>query len=75
MYCLQDAAASVQNMLLTVHGLGLGACWIGAFEEAPVSRILELPEHLRPVAIVSIGWTDEKRVRRPKRDDDIHRVE
>ena len=38
LYCLLDAASAVQNILLAVHALGLGACWIGAIQEcAPTS--------------------------------------
>jgi nitroreductase len=73
LYCLQDAAASVQNMLLTIHALGLASCWIGAFEESVVTRILELPPPLRPVAILPIGWPDETPTpSRPRRTDDDH---
>ncbi|HDM45235.1 MAG TPA: nitroreductase family protein, partial [Candidatus Bathyarchaeota archaeon] len=30
LYCIQDTAAATQNILLSVHALGLGACWVGA---------------------------------------------
>lgn len=56
LYCIQDASASVQNMLLTIHSLGLASCWIGAFDEKKASRVLELPKHLRPVAMLPIGY-------------------
>lgn len=55
LYAPQDVAASVQNLLLTVHGLGLGAVWIGAFREEQASSVLDLPDHLRPVALVPVG--------------------
>jgi nitroreductase len=55
LYAPQDVAASVQNLLLTVHALGLGAVWVGAFKEDEVARVLDLPPHLRPVAIVPVG--------------------
>ena len=55
LYCLQDSAAAVQNMLLCVHALGLGACWVGAFDETAASELLDLPRHHRPVAVVPIG--------------------
>lgn len=74
LYCLQDAAAAVQNILLTAHDLGLGACWIGAFDESSVTRVLRLPEHLRPVALIPIGWSAEKGQERKKRTDDVHFV-
>lgn len=55
LYALQDTAAAAQNLLLAVVDAGLAACWVGAFSEDEVSRVLELPPHFRPVAIVPIG--------------------
>jgi nitroreductase len=55
LYCIQDSAASVQNMLLSIHDRGLGCVWVGAFDEFRVSSILGLPGHIRPVAILPIG--------------------
>ncbi len=55
LYCLQDCAAAVQNMLLTIHDMGLGCVWVGAFDESKASNILELPGHIRPVAILPLG--------------------
>lgn len=55
LYCLQDSAASVENMLLAIHDMGLGCVWVGAFNEFKVSKILNLPGHIRPVAILPIG--------------------
>lgn len=75
LYSIQDSAASIQNMLLVVHSLGLGACWVGAFDERPVTLALGLPEHLRPVAIIPIGWPDQACRERSKRDDDVHFVD
>jgi nitroreductase len=75
LYSIQDAGAAVQNMLLAIHALGLASCWTGAFDEASVSEILELPGNLRPVAIVPIGYPGEKARERKKRTDDVHWVE
>jgi len=36
LYCIQDTAASVQNLLLAAQDLGLGTCWVGAFDEQKV---------------------------------------
>jgi nitroreductase len=55
LYCLQDTAAAVQNILLCAKNLGLGACWCGAFNEDAVSRILNLPAKLRPIAVIPVG--------------------
>jgi len=56
LYCIQDTAACIENMLLACTALGLGACWTGAFEEDKVKTILKTPENLRPVAILTIGF-------------------
>lgn len=55
LYCLQDTAAAIQNLLLAAHAMDLGACWVGAFQESSVVEILELPSHLRPIALVAVG--------------------
>lgn len=60
LYCLQDVAASVQNLMLAAFALGLGTVWVGAFDEKEVAGILGLPASLRPVAIVPVGYPDEE---------------
>ncbi len=42
LYCLQDTAAAIQNILLTAHSLGLGSCWIGAFKEEEIRTVIGL---------------------------------
>ncbi len=56
LYTIQDVAASIMGMMLVAHEAGLGTVWIGAFEEKEVSKILDLPHNLRPVAIVPVGY-------------------
>ncbi|MCR4391985.1 MAG: nitroreductase family protein [Candidatus Acetothermia bacterium] len=68
LYCLQDTAAAIQNMLLAATSLGLGSCWVGAFDEAKASELLGLPSGLRPVALIPLGRFKEPsppRERRP----------
>jgi len=67
LYCLQDTAAAVQNMLLASHGMGLGACWVGAFDERRVAQLIDAPEEIRPIAIVPIGHPDERPTARRSR--------
>jgi nitroreductase len=55
LYHIQDADAAVQNLLLAVQNEGLGACWVGAFSEKAVCDILDLPDGIRPLAIIPIG--------------------
>jgi len=58
LYCIQDTAAATQNMLLTAHSMGLAACWVGAFDESEVQRVLRLPPEIRPVALVPLGFSE-----------------
>ncbi len=55
-YALQDTAAAIENILLAAYDLGLGSCWVGAFDEISVSEVLGLPSHIRPLAILPIGF-------------------
>ena len=68
LYCIQDTAAAIQNLHLTAYSLGLGTCWIGAFREEKAREILKIPEGVRPLAIVPVGYpaeTPPPRNRRP----------
>ena len=67
LYCLQDTAAAVENILLSAVALGLGGCWVGAFDEGEAARVLDLPGNHRPVAILAIGRPAEAPARRPRR--------
>lgn len=55
LYSIQDASAAVENMLLAITDMGLGAVWVGAFDERRVSEQLDIPDGVRPVAIIPIG--------------------
>lgn len=66
LYCIQDTAAALQNIHLTAYSLGLGTCWIGAFNEEEARRILKIPQGIRPVAIVPVGYLAET-ARLPKK--------
>ena len=66
LYCIQDAAAALQNFSLFLHSRGLGSVWVGAFDEARAADALRTPPHVRPVAIVPVGYPAEKGVRRKR---------
>jgi nitroreductase len=69
LYTIQDTAAAIQNMLLCAVDLGLGGCWCGGFDERTAAEILDLPTHLRPIALLPIGYpggpAPDPRPRRP----------
>ncbi len=60
LYGIQGVAAAIENMLLAAESLGLATCWVGAFSEMVVSRVLKCPDYVRPCAIITLGYSDEK---------------
>jgi len=59
LYCIQDTAAAIQNINLAACSQGLGTCWVGAFDEGDAKEILKIPEGIRPVAIIPVGYPAE----------------
>ncbi len=58
-YYLEDGSAATENILLAAADLGLGACWVAGDKKpytAEVSKLLGVPESLRLVSLISIGW-------------------
>lgn len=60
LYSICDVSASIENLMLLAYSEGLGSCWVGAFNEKEVSKILNLPKNLRPIAIIPVGYPAEK---------------
>lgn len=54
-----DLAIVFEHIVLEAKELGLGTCWIGAFNEKEVKKILEIPENIKVVALLTIGVPDE----------------
>lgn len=73
-YSIIDGAFASMLILLTATNEGLGASFVGAFNDEKVSEILRLPEHVRPIGIIALGYSDEKpaRLERIQRDRLIH---
>ena len=63
-----DPAIALDHVTLRAVELGLGTCWIGAFDEREVRRILGIPEHKVAVIGLTVGHPAEEpapRTRRP----------
>jgi nitroreductase len=67
LYSIQDTSAAVENILLAACALGLGGCWMGAFREEEIRKVINAPAHMRPVALIPIGVPDESPKARPRR--------
>jgi len=51
-----DVAIALDHISLAAVELGLGTCWIGAFNEGKVKEILGIPEEVRVVELMPIGY-------------------
>jgi nitroreductase len=67
LYCIQDTAAAIQNILLCAQSLGLGACWCGHFGEKGIVEILNLDNGMHPLAIIPIGYPRKESVKTERR--------
>jgi nitroreductase len=74
LYGVVDTAFASLCLLLAVTERGLGACFVGAIDEARVGRILGLPPAVRTLAVIPVGHPAEspggRRIRRPR--DVVH---
>ena len=62
-YYLVDVAISLQQLILAATDMGLGTCWIGAFDEVKVKKALEIPENIKVVALTPVGYPAGEGVR------------
>jgi nitroreductase len=59
-YSITDGAFASMLILLTAVNEGIGACFVGAFQDTKVSAILEIPEYVKPIGIICIGYPAEE---------------
>ncbi len=59
-YWYLDCSAATQNILLAAEALELGAVWTAAYpyddRMAVVSRYTALPEHIKPLCVIPVGY-------------------
>jgi nitroreductase len=63
---LMDVAMAAQNMMLEAYYLGVGSCPIASFNKTAIKELLDMPDHVDPVLMVSLGYP-EKWPEPPKR--------
>jgi nitroreductase len=54
-----DLAIAIDHMTLAAVDLGLGTCWIGAFSQDRVRNILGVPDRLKVVNLLTLGYPNE----------------
>jgi nitroreductase len=56
----KDTCIAMENLVLAATGEGLGTCWIGAFNEKEIRKMLKIPVHLKIVALLALGYPRNK---------------
>ena len=72
MYSIQNCAAFAFGILLAAYNSGLASCWVGAFDNEAVQRILDIPEDQDPEIIISLGYADE--IKKPSLREDLRYI-
>jgi nitroreductase len=75
LFSIIDGAFVAMLILLAVVEEGLGACFVGSFYDEEVQEVLSLPQEVRPVGIIPIGYCAEgpRKFRRRSREQIVHR--
>ena len=54
-----DASIAATHIMLEAADIGLGTTWVGYFDPAKVSEMLQLPDSIVPVALLPAGYPEE----------------
>ena len=54
-----DATIAMDHLVLAATALGLGTCWIAAFDPAAAREVLGLPDNVEPIAFTPLGYPDK----------------
>ena len=67
-FWLEDASAAIENMLIASTALGYGSCWVegdSLSREEELKKLLNIPERLRLISLVTVGipseWPDKEK--------------
>lgn len=59
-YAAVDAAIAFDHMILAAANLGLGTCWIAAFDPVAARELLKLPDNVEPIVFTPLGYPADK---------------
>lgn len=76
-YMLQDCAAAIENMLLAISALDLGACWLGVHPRKErlthLKQLFSLPKNIIPISVIAMGHPAENPAARTRfKIDSVH---
>ncbi len=71
-YADVDTTIAMDHLILAAASLGLGTCWIAAFDPAAAREILQLPDDVEPIAFTPLGYPDDEL--RPKKRKNLKEI-
>ncbi len=75
-YADVDATIAMDHLILSAADLGLGTCWVAAFDPAAAREILRLPDGVEPIAFTPLGYpADQPRPKERKPLSELVRYE
>lgn len=66
-YYMLDAGLAMEHLMLAACEEGLGTCWVGLFREEVVRKTLNLPDHIKVVALTPLGYPAKEPSPRPRK--------
>jgi nitroreductase len=65
---LQDATIFGAYLQLAIVNAGLASVWVGAFKKDRIRKLLKIPENLKPIAVISLGYPVGEKSERRRRN-------
>jgi len=66
-YMLVDVAIAMDHLILAATALGLGTCWVAAFDVAVARDVLGLPQGVEPIAFTPLGYAADEPSRKRRK--------
>jgi len=75
-YCDVDVTIAMDHLILAAADLGLGTCWIGAFNPDITRQVLGLPDDVEPIIFTPLGYPADRPGHKSRKSlDDLVRYE
>jgi nitroreductase len=58
-YCDIDVTIAMDHLILAATELGLGTCWVGAFNPEEARKVLQLPDDIEPIVFTPLGYPND----------------
>jgi nitroreductase len=69
MYSIQNCAAFAYAVTLAAQDFGIASCWVGAFDNEKIQRLLSIPDNIDPEIIIPLGYSDD--MKSPQLRDEV----